>query len=269
MIPAAAAAAFIKGRGTHRFSHLHSSPPPPRVPFLCAPPPASLACLLSLSPLFPLPADTLAVEGRQLGLGVAAFCPHIPEPTNLGLSLWPDTPGPAMPSAGRQEVPRACLGLHSFSPESFLLPCPQGPWGHLHHDGALLHGAQPPRPPGGCRPPYSVTLRVGIIGLRQTIRRRRPGLLMSSCVFLFLPPRLVTSAPQGVTRAGAVMSLAIPVPERTGDSLAHSLRRWGMGHSGVGGLMLEGASEVAGWAPRGALPCWPLSWVCGGRRGGC
>lgn len=85
---------------------------------------------------------------------------------------------------------------------------------------------------------------------------------MSSCVFLFLPPWLVTSAPQGVTRAGAVMSLAIPVPERTGrrgDSLAHSLRRWGMGHSGVGGLMLEGASEVAGWAPRGALlPQGPL-----------
>lgn len=75
---------------------------------------------------------------------------------------------------------------------------------------------------------------------------------MSSCVFLFLPPRLVTSAPQGVTRAGAVMSLAI-------HSLAHSLRRWGMGHSGVGGLMLEGASEVAGWAPRGTLlPQGPL-----------
>lgn len=85
---------------------------------------------------------------------------------------------------------------------------------------------------------------------------------MSSCIFLFLPPWLVTSAPQGVTRAGAVMSLAIPVPERTGrrgDSLAHSLWRWGMGHSGVGGLMLEGASEVAGWAPRGALlPQGPL-----------
>lgn len=148
VIPAAAAAAFIKGRGTPRFSHLHSSPPPPRVPFLCAPPPASLACLLSLSPLFPLPADTLAVEGRQLGLGVAAFCPHIPEPTNLGLSLWPDTPGPAMPSAGRQEVTRVCLGLHSFSPESFLLPCPQGPGGTFTMTVHFFMGPSPPGPLG-------------------------------------------------------------------------------------------------------------------------
>lgn len=76
-------------------------------------------------------------------------------------------------------------------------------------------------------------------------------------------PILATSAgdigPPGGDEGWCCHVLAIPVPERTGDSLAHSLRSWGMGHSGVGGLMLEGASEVAGGAPRGTLlPQGPL-----------
>lgn len=173
----------------------------------------------------PLPADTLAVEGWQLGLGVAAFRPQIPEPTNLGLSLRLDSPAPhnALHWASLAAWAACCLSGSPFFLSRMLRPALSPRLrgrGHFQHDRALLHGAQPPPPPSGaCHTWYSVALRVGIIGLRQTKHRGRPACLVSSCVFLFLPPQPVTSAPQGLLGAGAVMSVAIP--ERRGDSLAH------------------------------------------------
>lgn len=72
---------------------------------------------------------------------------------------------------------------------------------------------------------------------------------MSSCVFLFLPPGLVTSTPPttplpDVTVGGPVMSVDF-------ESLVHTLWEMGDGHSGVAwGLALEGNTGVVCLAPQ-------------------
>lgn len=142
--------------------------------------PLPIAPAFCPSALLSLPADILAVEGRQLGLGAAASRPQIPQPPSLGLSPLLGTPPTPLPStkpsvghlflAGR-------LAVSSFFPSRKQGPAlfPR-PGGHLHHDGALLRGGQASQPPGGSPPAILITLRVVLIGLRQTKRRGRPRL---------------------------------------------------------------------------------------------
>lgn len=223
------------------------------------PPPANLACLLSSAFFFLCQLILWLKKAGSWGWGWL-----LPAPKSQSPPAWTRGSGWTTQASSvlRWTCPAAtacpCRCLHS-SPESCILPHSPGPWGHLHHDGALLCGAWAPPAPWGL-PPAILKCPESWYNWTQaneTLVAGDPACLVSSCAFLFLPPQPMTSGLQGVSGSGTVLSVAV----LRGEALAWLCKAWFYPCGGRDGsfwygptVALEGVAGVVGWAPRSFCP---------------
>lgn len=145
--------------GLGRFCHLHNAPPPPRVPFLCAPLPLPISLAFCPSALFFLCQLILWLRKEgSWGWGRLLSAPRQSQspPTWAWVSSWIPIPTPLQcPPRGHRRMPAV------LSPFFLLLQkassCPI-PWARGDTFNMTVHfcvGPWPPQPPGGSHPRLS------------------------------------------------------------------------------------------------------------------